>query len=75
MQQEGLPLELIADFIADHKISISAGGSPDDPRNIVLQDHDDSSRKDRFENEMHRKICSGEITLRDAQEALWAWRP
>lgn len=75
MMAEGLPLELIGDKILDHKISLSAGGSPDDPRNLVLQDQDESRRKDALESKMHHMICAGEISLQEAQERLWAWRP
>ena len=75
MQQEGLPLELISNKILDHRIALSSGGAPSDPRNLVLQDRDDAARKDQLEFEMHRQICSGQISLHDAQMRLWNWRP
>lgn len=70
----GLPPELLVDFVLDHRISISAGGSPDALANLVLQDRDASGRKDRFEEKMHHAICAGEISLRQAQELLWNWK-
>jgi hypothetical protein len=74
LQEMGLPLELIGDFVLDHRISLSAGGSPDARENLVLQDRDESERKDRFEARMHAAICAGEISLRDAQQLLWNWK-
>lgn len=75
MRQEGLPLELIGDKILDHKISISAGGSPTDPRNMVLQDRDESYLKDRAQSWAHALICSHRKGLREVQSLLWNdWR-
>ena len=43
MADMGLPLELIGDFQLDHKLPLSLGGSPDDPRNLVLQSFEGAS--------------------------------
>ena len=71
MEREGLPLELIGDKILDHVIPLEVGGSPDDPRNLVLQDQDDSRTKDKSEHYFHRAVCDGRISLRAAQQILW----
>jgi hypothetical protein len=68
MQEMGLPLELIGNFTLDHKIPISLGGSPDDPRNLILQDHDEAQSKDIVERCLPVVVCKGGITLDEAQE-------
>jgi hypothetical protein len=70
----GLPPESAFNLIADHRIPVVLAGSPTDPRNIVLQDRDSSLVKDREEAKLRRMVCSGEISLRAAQEKMWAWR-
>jgi hypothetical protein len=57
----------------DHLISLEIGGHPTDPRNLwpepwsgSLNAHD----KDRLENELHRQVCAGTITLEAAQQAI-----
>jgi len=71
MEREGLPLELIGNQILDHKINISIGGSPDDPRNMALQDASTSREKDRAERIAQRLVCSGQMPLRRAQEVMF----
>jgi hypothetical protein len=71
----GLPLELIGDFQLDHKLPLSLGGSPDDPRNLILQDQDEAEGKDAVERCLPAAVCSGLISLQDAQQAIWRdWR-
>ena len=75
MHELELPLELIADFQLDHKISLSLGGAPSDPRNLVLQDEDEAHQKDVVEKCLPRAVCEGRVSLRAAQEAMWRdWR-
>ena len=73
--QQDLPIELISDFQLDHKLPLSLGGSPDDPHNLVLQDHDGAVIKDTVERCLSEAICSGTISLDTAQQAIWRdWR-
>ena len=75
MHEMGLPLELIGDFQLDHKLPLSLGGSPDDPRNLILQDQDEAEGKDAVERCLPAAVCSGAISLSDAQQAIWRdWR-
>lgn len=61
------------DFEEDHLVSIENGGHPRDPKNLWPQHWSDpwgAKKKDRLENAIHRKICSGELTLKQGQDAL-----
>jgi hypothetical protein len=67
----GLPLELIADFQLDHKIPLSLGGAPSDPRNFQLMDIDDAERKDDVERCLSRAVCAGAVPLDEARKLIW----
>ena len=57
----------------DHLISLELGGSPTSPRNLWPQAHyprPGSYTKDGEENILHRKVCNGEETLRQAQRDI-----
>jgi hypothetical protein len=70
----------ISHYEWDHKIPIEVGGSPTSLLNQWLEyrypdDGWDVALKDKFENEMHRRLCSGQISLSEAQEAFAGdWR-
>ena len=58
----------------DHLISLELGGA-DDPRNLWVQFAPDYKRKDKLEGFLHRKVCKGELELKDAQRCIvknWA---
>jgi len=52
----------------DHLISLELGGDPTDPRNLWPEPYPRASAVDRIENELNGKVCSGELTLAEAQE-------
>jgi hypothetical protein len=52
-----------SDYQEDHLISLELGGHPTDPRNLWPEPRPHAEEVDRIENELNRKICSGEITL------------
>lgn len=52
----------------DHLISLELGGHPTDPRNLWPEPYPRASDVDRIENELKAKVCSGELSLREAQE-------
>jgi hypothetical protein len=63
----------MSDYELDHLISLELGGCPDcvanlwpEPYNILLGAH----QKDKVENYLHKEVCNGTITLRDAQETI-----
>jgi hypothetical protein len=51
----------------DHLISLELGGDPRDPRNLWPEPYPRASFVDRIENELNAKVCSGELSLADAQ--------
>jgi hypothetical protein len=57
-----------SDFQEDHLISLELGGHPTDPRNLWPEPYPRAREVDGIENELNDKVCSGELTLREAQE-------
>jgi hypothetical protein len=55
------------DFELDHIIPLEVGGAPMDLRNLQLQRWPDAKRKDKLENNIHRAVCSGRMTLQQGQ--------
>jgi hypothetical protein len=51
----------------DHLISLELGGSPTDPRNLWPEPYPRAAEVDRIENELNARLCSGELTLDQAQ--------
>jgi hypothetical protein len=54
-------------FQEDHLISLELGGHPTDPRNLWPEPYPRAAEVDRIENELNDKVCSGELTLAEAQ--------
>jgi hypothetical protein len=56
----------------DHLISLQLGGSPTDPKNLWPEPYagNNAHRKDVIETKLKTMICSGKITLSDAQKAI-----
>lgn len=59
----GLP----SGYQEDHLISLELGGDPSDPRNLWPQPRPWAERVDRTENELNDAVCSGKLTLAEAQ--------
>jgi hypothetical protein len=51
----------------DHLISLELGGNPADPRNLWPEPYPRASAVDRTENELNDAVCSGRLTLAQAQ--------
>jgi hypothetical protein len=51
----------------DHLLSLELGGDPTDPRNLWPEPYPRAKEVDRIENELNAKVCSGELTLLEAQ--------
>jgi len=64
----------LADYEEDHLIGLENGGSPTDPKNLWPQPRNttpwNASTKDTLENTLHQMVCSGQITLTEAQQAM-----
>lgn len=54
-------------FQEDHLISLELGGSPADPRNLWPEPYPRASAVDRIENDLNRRVCTGSLTLAEAQ--------
>ena len=52
----------------DHLISLELGGDPTDPHNLWPEPYPRAADVDRIENELNAAVCSGRLSLRDAQE-------
>jgi hypothetical protein len=51
----------------DHLISLELGGSPTDPRNLWPEPYPRAAAVDKIENELNHGICTGSMTLAQAQ--------
>jgi hypothetical protein len=58
------------DFELDHVLPLSSGGAPSSQKNLALQPWTEASKKDAIENLVHRRICSGRITLAQGQQVF-----
>ena len=70
-QAYGLTDNNFKHYQMDHLIPLSLGGNPTDPKNIwpqLLLTKWSARRKDYLEEEIHMKVCNGELPLADAQE-------
>jgi hypothetical protein len=56
-----------ADYQEDHLISLELGGHPTDPRNLWPEPYPRASEVDSIENELNAKVCSGQMSLEQAQ--------
>ena len=57
-----------SDYQEDHLISLSLGGHPTDPRNLWPEPIERALKVDQTENELNDRVCSGELTLAEAQQ-------
>jgi len=56
------------DYQEDHLISLELGGHPTDPRNLWPEPYPRASEVDAMENDLNDKVCSGELSLAEAQQ-------
>jgi len=56
-----------SDYQEDHLISLELGGHPTDPRNLWPEPIDRAVEVDDVENQLNEQVCSGELTLKEAQ--------
>ena len=67
MRQYGLTGSL-SGYQEDHLISLELGGNPTDPRNLWPEPYPRAAAIDRIENELNSEVCSGTLTLAQAQQ-------
>lgn len=73
LKQHGIANGEAAKFELDFLVPIGLGGHGRSPENLWLQSTDgtwSARTKDRLEVKLRQLVCSGEITLREAREAL-----
>ena|SRR5712691_5151762 len=58
------------DYQEDHLISLELGGHPTDPRNLWPEPRSRAEEVDRTENDLNAAICSGRLTLAEAQRRI-----
>ncbi len=64
------------DYELDHLIPLGLGGHPTSSNNLWLQNWPEAAIKDRDELRLHREVCSGRMTLEQAQQDMLAtWGP
>jgi hypothetical protein len=51
----------------DHLISLELGGHPTDPRNLWPEPYPRAGDVDRIENDLNAAVCSGRMSLDEAQ--------
>jgi hypothetical protein len=54
----------------DHLVPLELGGAPNDPRNLWPEPGASPNPKDELEDRLHTMVCTGQLTLRDAQHAI-----
>jgi hypothetical protein len=55
------------DYQEDHLISLELGGHATDPRNLWPEPYPRGSEMDSIENDLNVKVCSGDMSLDEAQ--------
>ena len=58
----------LSNYQEDHLISLELGGNPTDPRNLWPEPYPRASDVDKIENELNSEVCSGQLTLAQAQQ-------
>ncbi|HEY6960994.1 MAG TPA: hypothetical protein VI408_03810 [Gaiellaceae bacterium] len=54
-------------FQEDHLISLELGGDPVDARNLWPEPYPRAAAVDRIENDLNHRVCTGSLSLADAQ--------
>lgn len=73
MDEEGFHFVLPSEFELDHWIPIELGGNPTSWKNLTLQawpGPNGAHEKDKLENMLHREVCAGRVSLKDAQSCM-----
>lgn len=78
IDQFGLTDKNMGDYEEDHIISLEIGGNPTDPQNlypepytlIINGENLGAHQKDKVENALHREVCNGTLTLKEAQTII-----
>lgn len=78
LREAGLPAERAPEYELDHHLALAIGGHPRNLRNLVLQRWEGEGgarRKDRLEKRLQALVCSRQLSLADAQWAMYSdWK-
>ncbi|SAL14430.1 hypothetical protein AWB74_00374 [Caballeronia arvi] len=80
LKQRSIDASFASEYALDHRMPILLGGSPNSPANLDLRRWEGRSgqrRKERLAVYLKRCVCTGDMTLKDAQTAIagdWANR-
>lgn len=61
-------------FEEDHLIPLEVGGNPTDSQNLWPQPRKgqwSAAKKDKLENKLHELVCNGNLSLQEAQQAIY----
>lgn len=58
------------DYEEDHLVPLEIGGAPSDRRNLWPQPWQQARRDDLIENQLHRDLCAGRLTVARAQAEI-----
>lgn len=64
------PDQNLSDYELDHLISLELGGNPTSTNNLWPEKYPVARQKDQVEGYLHRQVCSGNITLAEAQQEI-----
>jgi hypothetical protein len=76
IREYAYPDSSVKDYEEDHFIPLELGGNPTDPRNLWPEPYETSipdggaHAKDKVENYLHAEVCSGSLTLAQAQQEI-----
>ncbi len=59
-----------SDYQEDHLVSLELGGHPTDRRNLWPEPRPRAEQVDQVENSLREQVCSGRLTLADAQRKI-----
>jgi hypothetical protein len=60
----------LSGYEEDHFISLELGGNPTDPHNLWPEPKSSPNEKDLVENYLHEQVCSGALSLAQAQKEI-----
>lgn len=72
MEEQGYDASLVQFFALDHRIPLTLGGHPRSLENLQLIGVKENGRKSRVEVKLNCLVCSGQLGLSQAQEAVWS---
>lgn len=74
LKQYGYADKNLKDYEEDHLVPLSVGGHPTSEKNLWPQPYRSGAitayNKDVLERQMHRDVCDGKISLKDAQKVF-----